>query len=403
MRTTILLLVLAAGGAAHAAHALNPYEWIGKQIFFDERLSIERDQSCAACHTESVGWTGADARVNLGGGVYEGSIDGRFGDRKPTTSAYATFAPVLSYQDGEWIGGNFWDGRATGWRLGNPAADQAQGPFLNPVEQALPAAAEVVRRVCNAPYGLFFRILFGWSACRNVELGFDDIALVVAAFEGSREMSAFSSRYDAWLAGNGWLTSKEQKGLALFRGKGRCASCHLVDNRLFTDFKFDNIGTPRNVHNPFYESPDNPLGRAWVDPGLGGFLERLAADDSWRDLPYVPDGIPDALLAEAAANFGKQRVPALRNVDKRPSPHYPKAYTHNAYFKTLKGLVHFYNTRDVLPQCPDDFPEWLARLFDCWPAPETTENLNTAEVGDLGLTDAEEDAIVAFLETLSDR
>jgi len=51
--------------------------------------------------------------------------------------------------------GNFWDGRATGEKLGNPAADQAQGPFLNPLEQALNAPVDVVQRVCNSSYGTF--------------------------------------------------------------------------------------------------------------------------------------------------------------------------------------------------------------------------------------------------------
>ncbi len=79
------------------------------------------------------------------GAVYEGSIPGAFGDRKPPSSAYATFSPIL-YVDkkGTFVGGNFWDGRATGEILGNPAAEQAKGPFLNPMEQALPSAVELV-------------------------------------------------------------------------------------------------------------------------------------------------------------------------------------------------------------------------------------------------------------------
>ena len=74
----------------------------------------------------------------------------QFGDRKPPSAAYATVSPIF-HEDkkGLFIGGNFWDGRATGEVLGNPAADQAQGPFLNPVEQALPDSACVVYRVCN--------------------------------------------------------------------------------------------------------------------------------------------------------------------------------------------------------------------------------------------------------------
>jgi cytochrome c peroxidase len=65
--------------------------------------------------------------------------------------------------------------------------------------------------------------------------------------------------------------------------------------------------------------------------------------------------------------------------------------------------VHFYNTRDVKPACVDPLTNEADALAQgCWPAPEVSENVNTEELGDLGLTDAEEDAIVASLKTLSD-
>ena len=152
--------------------------------------------------------------------------------------------------------------------------------------------------------------------------------------------------------------------------------------------------------------PVNPQGAAFVDQGLGGFLGQLAADGSWRSLPYVPDAIKqldsDTLTALAAANMGKEKVPTLRNVDKRPSPHFVKAYTHNGYFKSLAALVHFYNTRDVLPRCSHNVPERLALAARCWPEPEVPQNLNTVEVGNLHLSPVEEAALVAFLQTLSD-
>jgi cytochrome c peroxidase len=79
-----------------------------------------------------------------------------------------------------------------------------------------------------------------------------------------------------------------------------------------------------------------------------------------------------------------------------------KAYGHNGYFKTLAGIVHFYNTRDVKPLCPGDYTEAQALAANCWPAPEYAATVNRAELGDLGLTPAQEAAIVAFLRTLSD-
>jgi cytochrome c peroxidase len=102
------------------------------------------------------------------------------------------------------------------------------------------------------------------------------------------------------------------------------------------------------------------------------------------------------------AEWGKNKVPTLRNVDLRPDAAFVKAYGHNGYFKTLEGIVHFYNTRDVKPVCPGPYTEAEALAADCWPAPEVTDNVNRDELGDLGLTAEEEDALVAFLKVLSD-
>jgi cytochrome c peroxidase len=87
-------------------------------------------------------------------------------------------------------------------------------------------------------------------------------------------------------------------------------------------------------------------------------------------------------------------VPTLRNVDKRPSPSFVKAYGHNGYFKSLAEIVHFYNTRDVPGAGWKGVP---------WPAAEYAATVNTTAVGNLGLTHGEEQAIVAFLKTLTDR
>jgi len=89
-------------------------------------------------------------------------------------------------------------------------------------------------------------------------------------------------------------------------------------------------------------------------------------------------------------------------VDLRPDPGFVKAFGHNGYFKSLEGIVHFYNTRDVLPTCPGAYTEAQALAANCWLAPEVPENVNVDELGDLGVTPEEEAAIVAFLKTLSD-
>ena len=71
----------------------------------------------------------------------------------------------------------------------------------------------------------------------------------------------------------------------------------------------------------------------------------------------------------------------------------------NGYFTSLKAIVHFYNTRDVLPRCQ---PHDSGETTTCWPAPESTANMNTSKMGRLGLSDAEEGAIVSFMQTLTD-
>jgi cytochrome c peroxidase len=402
------LLAMIVGVVLAESPSLTPKEELGKSVFFDQNLSINQNQSCASCHDPAVGFTGPDSDINAGGSVYEGSIPGRFGDRKPPTAAYAAVSPIL-YQDkkGTWIGGNFWDGRATGAKLGNPAADQAQGPFLNPVEQALPDSACVVYRVCTASYPVSFEDVWGTGSCditwpgdvetvcategatvalsdedrATSDVAYDSIALSIAAYEASAEVTSFSSKYDATFSGAARLTAQERRGFALFVGKGGCSACHpgTGQGALFTDFTFDNLGIPQNPENPAGMAPD------FIDPGLGGFLKSAA--------------YPEEVYA---LERGKHKVPTLRNVDLRADEGFVKAFGHNGYFKSLEGIVHFYNTRDVLPACPGPYTEAEALDANCWPAPEVMDNLNTDELGDLGLTPDEEAAIVAFLRTLSD-
>jgi cytochrome c peroxidase len=383
-------------------------ERLGKHLFFDASLSAARNQSCATCHAPEAGWVGGTETFNKSGGVYEGSIGGRFGSRKPPSAAYATFAPAFTrlpahhggghhgamghpmarrHHDA-FVGGNFWDGRATGEKLGSPAADQAMGPFLNPVEQALPDVKTLVDRVCAAEYAPLFREVWGSGACSDVDQAYGYIALAIAAYEGSSEVNQFSSKYDAFLAGRAQLTPQEARGLQMFGGKAGCASCHphrpsRGTPPLFTDFTFDNLGLPVNPANPFYRTATfNPKGSQWRDEGLGGFL---ATSNEYAE--------------DAAAHLGKHRVPTLRNVDLRPHPTFVKAYGHNGYFKSLEDIVHFYNTRDVLPVC-GAVPERPG--VDCWPPPEIGTNINRVELGRLRLTPEEEAAVVAFLRTLSD-
>jgi cytochrome c peroxidase len=391
------------------AQELTPMEQLGKELFFD-KLSSPDSMSCADCHAASVGFTGPIPGINRHGAVYRGAVPQRFGNRKPPSASYATLSPLFDYDPSEelFFGGNFWDGRATGWRLGNPAADQALGPFLNPVEQNNPDKVAVLAQIAGGKYAGLWELVWGEPisfAAQDVELNYDRIGLAIEAYEDSAEVNQFTSKYDYYLAGLVELDEQEAWGLELFEGKAMCSACHISkagpeeEPPLFTDFTFDNLGVPKNPDNPFYDmdtvllsdgSPINPLGPAWVDYGLGDFLRRLAVEDSWKSLPYVTLQLagmsPETLLALAAENDGKHKVPTLRNVDKRQGQGLTKAYMHNGVFKTLKEVVHFYNTRDV----------------EDWPPPEVPANVNTDELGNLGLTDEEEDAIAEFMKTLTD-
>ena len=387
--TFLTLGILLVFSSILIAQNLTPQEQLGKELFFD-KISEPDWMSCANCHAPEVGFVGPIPGVNKKGAVYKGAITKRFGNRKPPSSAYATFSPIFHYDVVEelFIGGNFWDGRATGERLGNPAADQALGPFLNPVEQNNADKKAVLVQIEKSKYASLWEEVWGepisYDTQAEIDQNYDRVGLSIAEYEASDKVNPFSSKYDYFLDGLADLTLQELEGMNLFNGVALCSECHTSElgsggeHPLFTDFTFDNLGAPKNPENPFYDmdevflpngNPINSLGDAWIDKGLGGFLETRS---EWQSL--------------AAENMGKHKVPTLRNVDKRPGNNFTKAYLHNGVFKSLKEVVHFYNTRDV----------------ETWPPPEVPQNVNTSELGDLGLTEDQEDAIVAFMTTLSD-
>ncbi len=425
--------------AALPDNQIQQIELLGKLMLYDKDLSVYRNEACAFCHMPETGFTGPVSELNRTTGAYPGSVRTRFSNRKPQSHAYAPLSPVLHYNpgQGDLVGGNFWDMRATGRRLGNPAAEQAQGPPTNPVEMGLPDIACAIYRASQRPYRALFESLWGpqafaiaWPSdveevCNRpgppiagqplpvhlspmdrgrVSTSFDQMAQSIAGYEASAEVTSFTSKFDAVLANKAKFTPQEQQGYDLFRAQARCNECHRDggpgEDPLFTDFTASNIGTPANPRLPYYEEnrPDalgyvaNPQGSTFVDGGVGTFL-------SQGHLLSQPSAVDQRWLKLAPDNQARIQVPTLRNVDKRPYPAFVKAYGHNGYFTSLKQIVHFYNTRDVLPRCkPHDPGEGTT----CWPAPESTQNMNTSKVGNLGLSDAEEDALVAFMQTLTD-
>lgn len=410
---------------------------LGKALLYDKQLSVNRNEACAFCHMPEAGFTGPSSELNRTTGAYPGSVRTRFGLRKPQSQSYAPLSPVLRIDTtrGDLVGGNFWDMRATGLRLGNPAAEQMESPPVNPVEMGLSDIACAVYRASQRPYRAMFErawragaFSIAWPAdvehvCETpgpasatdplpvhlteadrgrAAAAYDQMARSIAVFEVSSGVSAFTSKYDFVQASKASFTADEQAGLELFRGKAKCSACHTESGilPLFTNFTARNTGIPANRQLPFYaeSKPDalgftaNPEGASFVDGGVGKFL----ASVNPRLEPPVADSSMVKLVAQNQSRF---QVPTLRNVDKRPNPQFVKAYGHNGYFKDLKTIVHFYNTRDVLPRCQADNK---GEGKTCWPASESTANLVTGIAGNLGLTDMEEDQIVSFMKTLTD-
>ena len=149
-----------------ARQQVQQVELLGKAMLYDKQLSVNRNEACAFCHMPETGFTGPVSELNRTTGSYPGSVRTRFSNRKPQSHAYAPLSPVLHYNpgQGDLVGGNFWDMRATGRRLGNPAAEQAEGPPTNPVEMGLPDIACAVYRASQRPYRALFERIWGVQA-----------------------------------------------------------------------------------------------------------------------------------------------------------------------------------------------------------------------------------------------
>jgi len=441
-------------------------ETLGELMLFDNSMSPNRNQACAFCHMPYAGFSGPIPSVNLTMVAFPGTAHFRAGKRTAQRHPYAPFFPVLQYNQvqGLFFGGNFWDSRATGYKLRVPDAEQAQGPPVDHLEMGFPDTACVAFRLSQAVYRPLFEAVWGAGSfdidfphdtaeiCATpggaavlhgsttpVPLGaasrtradtvYDRWAQSIDSFEQSVQVSAFSSKFDAFLAGKYTLTADEMAGLKLFDGKGNCNSCHLdgrgttlkagqtdtsakaMVNPLFTCFGSANEGVPLNPRLAFYyeTKPDsygytpNPYGFGYRDLGLGTFLRsgfgsNASPNMSWTQYAPTVDGQMQVSTARNVA-----LAPPQCPTTEAPGPYFQKGFFHNGYFKSLKQLVHFYNTRDkfAFPVTSGHCPAGTIEKVTCWPVPEVKNNIDMTS-GNLGLTDKEEDQIVAFLETLTD-
>ncbi len=318
---------------------LTTVELIGKKIFFDKSLSNPVGLSCASCHSPVKSFSDPFNSV-----LSEGAVKGSFGKRHTPSISYNTYSPARFYNadDETYVGGFFWDGRV------NTLEEQATGPFFNPVEMNNRYKSDIVNKIVAGDYADLFISAYGEEALSDSTLAFDHVVQSLAEYEKSRQVNPFSSKYDRYLKGELKLTELELKGLLLYNTKAKCGNCHPSSvapgskEILFTDFTYDNIGLPKN--------------NSVVDLGLG-----------------IPSG--------SAQENGKFKVPSLRNVA------VTAPYFHNGFAQNLQQVMEFYNQRDI----PGKFS-----------APDVPSTMNTEELGDLGLTQTEMDAVIAFLQTLTD-
>ena len=446
-------------------------ETLGELMQYDQNISPKRNEACASCHMPYVAFSGPIPSVNLTMIAYPGTVHFRAGKRTAQRYTYSPFFPVLQFNEeqGLFFGGNFWDSRATGYLLRSPDAHQAQGPPVDTQEMGFPDTACITFRLSQAKYRPLFEEVFGKGSfdinfpadteqiCHTpggaAKLGgsttpvrlspadrtrsnqvYDHWAQSLDGYEQSVQVSAFSSKFDAFLKDKYTLTADEKAGYDLFRGKGNCNSCHLdgrstapaptaptsedtgvaaSTNPLFTCFGSANEGLPLNPRDAIYyqNTPDqfgftaNPDGFAFRDLGLGTFLR--SGPGTWPNpnaswIPQAPT-VDGQMQVSSARNVAM--TPAQCPTTEAPGPYFQKEFFHNGYIKSLKQLVHFYNTRDkkgyAYPVTSGHCPPGTTERVDCWPEPEVRNNLDMT-TGDLGLTDKEEDQIVAFLQTLTD-
>jgi cytochrome c peroxidase len=375
------------------------------------------------------------------------------------------FSPVGPYYDGDvgvYLGGTFWDGRTT--NEPHQATEPFLNPNeMNntPTNGIYPPefggfSALVAEKVESRPYTQLFKQVFGENVFEKStpQEVYTLITQAIGAYERSAEVNPFSSKYDASQYGTpalgGYtLSASEERGRILFGvgpnpnndpnfGAAQCFQCHssatlaVVQNNTkgketFTMFCYANIGVPKNPNNPFYSQTNettnpegyNALGRNFIDWGLGA--NPSLGTDGTKFFNDVPGDI--------VAFRGLFKAPSLRNSDKRPYATFVRAYTHNGVFKSLEDVVHFYNKRNIAVDAKGNEvafdlrtgpPAGHARLIA---PPEVLDNVQNVagltpdeaeaqgvsgqvptngQVGNLGLSDSEEDDIVNFLKILTD-
>jgi cytochrome c peroxidase len=357
--------------------ASSPRVDLGRKAFFDPGLSDPPGTSCASCHDPAHGYAGSNGSTT---GVAHGSRPGRFARRNTPSVLYLKFVRPFRVRWDEEAdapepsGGFFWDGRS------DSLSGLAQQPLLNPDEMGNWSLGAIARYLEKSPYASDLRAEFD-GVFDSPERAGEALGDCLEAFLTSGVMSPFSSRYDDYVRGRLQLTAAEARGLALFEdhAKGACSSCHKMDARspspersLFTDYGYDAVAPPRNRH---------------AAPGAGARIPDLGLCERKGTRWHIDD---DRFC-------GTFRTPSLRNAALRTS------YMHNGAFSSLREVVAFYATRATDPKRWYEHGHFDDLPAKYWPNVNTNPAPYHRSEGEAPvLDDADVDALVAFLEALTD-
>jgi len=292
---------------------------LGKQLYFDTRLSKDNTISCATCHNPALGWSDK--------GPTSRGIAGQMGGRRSPPVSNAAYLPL-----------QFWDGRSPSLE------DQAKGPIQNPIEMGNTHQA-MIRTVADIPgYVEEFKRVFGEGP-----ITVQQVADAIAAFE--RTVVTTDSKFDRYARGDHHaLTRLEKQGLEVFNGKGHCTACHWGPN--FTDGRFHNLGVPaldpKNPDPGRYAVTKNPC-------DMGAFKTPTMRDVSLRP-PYLHDGSEKTL--ESVIDFYDRGGGRDANLDPLMVPLGLSRQEKRALVAFLKALVSLNpEVATVLPVPEADMPK----------------------------------------------
>lgn len=342
---------------------------LGQILFFDNTLSFQRNLNCASCHSPDHAFV--DIRENSGEKmVSQGDDLVSFGKRNSPTMLYAKFSPEFYFDEknNEYIGGQFWDGRA------KHLQEQAGMPPIDPAEMAMPNKLSVAKRLLHNPmYANLFTQHYGQSVWESPESVYHAMEDALMVFQRDKKLLApFDSQYDKYLKGEYQLSALEQKGMELFFDKAQtsCSNCHQrhaeagQNEETFSNYRYYNIGVPSNKRLISH----NNLPKDFVDYGL--FENPRVKGDS--------------------AQKGKFKVPTLRNVA------VTAPYMHNGIFKELRTTILFFDHFNN----PDrkENPE----TRQPWAEAEYSATFDKSLLKGKALNDEDIDALEAFLKVLTD-